>query len=271
MSTRRPARPAAPALNYWPLAVLAVVAALALALPGQVGELANTVGYAVCHRIPDRSFIIGGAQLPLCARDTGMFTAALATITVYMVVEPRRFANFPRFPYAFALIGLFLAWGFDGFNSYMLLATRQELLYAPQNWLRLVTGAGMGVSLGACVVALFNSAVWKPELISTQASVSSWREVGRLLLIAAGVVVVTLWQPAFLYGPLAALSALGAFGLLTIVNTLFVLLATKRQSAMDSWRQLQWPIAIGAFLTFNEIMLIVIARQALTASLGLPF
>ena len=41
---------------------------------------ANVVGYAVCHRIPDRSFIIGGAQLPLCARDTGMFTAALATI-----------------------------------------------------------------------------------------------------------------------------------------------------------------------------------------------
>ena len=77
MSARRPARPTTPALNYWPLAVLAVVAALALALPGQVGELANTVGYAVCHRIPDRSFIIGGAQLPLCARDTGMFLSLI--------------------------------------------------------------------------------------------------------------------------------------------------------------------------------------------------
>ena len=264
-------RAAPPQRNYWPLAVLGVIAALALALPQQVGELANVVGYAVCHRIPDRSFFVGGVQVPLCARDPGMFTAALATIVVYMVVEPRRFAIFPKLPHALVLVGLFLAWGFDGFNSYMLLATRQELIYTPQNWLRLVTGAGMGVSLGACVVALFNSAVWKPELTSLLPSVASWRDIGRLLLIAAGVIAVTLWQPAFLYGPLAAISALGAFGLLTIVNCLFVLLATKRQSAMDNWRQLQWPIAIGAFLTFNEVMLIVIARQALTASLGLPF
>jgi hypothetical protein len=35
----------------------------------------------------------------------------------------------------------FLAWAFDGLNSYFLLATGREMLYAPQNWLRLATGA----------------------------------------------------------------------------------------------------------------------------------
>ncbi len=271
MSAKSNPRRAAIALNPWPLAIAVAIGLLAMLLPQQVGALGNMVGYAVCHRIPDRSFFVGGTQLPLCARDTGMFTAALATMAVYISVEPRRVALFPRLPHALPLIGLFLAWAFDGVNSYLLLATRQVFLYEPQNWLRLVTGAGMGVSLGACVVALFNSAVWKPELMAMQPSVGSWREVGRLLIIAACVVLVVLWQPAFLYGPLAVLSALGAFTLLTIVNALFVLLATKRQSAMSAWNQLGWPMAIGAFLTFNEIMLIVIARQALTASLGLPF
>lgn len=254
-----------------PLVALAAVALLATALPEQAGALGNLVGYAVCHRIPDRSFFVAGIQLPLCARDTGMFTAALATLATYAAFDPRRVSRFPRFPQALPLVAMFLAWALDGFNSYALLATGQTLLYTPMNWLRLVTGAGMGVSLGACVVALVNASAWKPELLDDAPSVSTWTEVGRLLLIAAGVVAVTLWQPPFLYGLLAGLSALGAFGLLTIVSMLFVLLATKRHGALSEPGQLAWPAAIGAFVAFNLVMLIVIARQALTASLGLPF
>ena len=40
----------------------------------------DSVGYAVCHRIPERSFFFGYNQLPVCARDTGMFGAALMGI-----------------------------------------------------------------------------------------------------------------------------------------------------------------------------------------------
>ena len=43
--------------------------------PGLLGK-ADAIGYAICHRIGERSFQIGDRQLPLCARCTGEFYAA---------------------------------------------------------------------------------------------------------------------------------------------------------------------------------------------------
>lgn len=257
--------------NRWPLIIVAAISAIALLFPQGVGQFANLVGYAVCHRIPDRSFFLSGIQLPLCARDTGMFTAALATMVVYATFDPRRFARFPRFPQALALVAFLLAWGFDGFNSYVLLGTNKVLFYMPNNLLRLITGAGMGVALGSCVVPLVNSSLWTNELLDDVASVSTWRDVLRLVAIAAGVIVVVALQPDFLYGPLALLSGLGAFGLLVIVNGTLVLLIRKKNNTFTDPRALLWPTAIGAFLAFNEVMAIVLFRQWLTVQYNLPF
>ncbi len=59
------------------VALLAALTGLIMALwwlgtpPGLAGK-ADAVGYAVCHRIADRSFHVDGVQLPLCVRCTGM-------------------------------------------------------------------------------------------------------------------------------------------------------------------------------------------------------
>src|SRR5450759_1456011 len=44
--------------------------------PGLLGK-ADAIGYAVCHRISERSFHIGSIQLPLCARCSGMYLGAV--------------------------------------------------------------------------------------------------------------------------------------------------------------------------------------------------
>ena len=43
---------------------------------------ADWSGYALCHRITERSFTINGRQFPLCARCTGMYLGAALTIVV---------------------------------------------------------------------------------------------------------------------------------------------------------------------------------------------
>lgn len=257
--------------TWWPAVALAGVFVLAALAPPAALRAFDLVGYAVCHRIPDRSFIIGGVQLPLCARDTGMFTAALLGLVSFAVAQPRRVNQFPRRPFVFALAAFFLAWAFDGVNSYLLLMRGEVFLYPPQNWLRLVTGALMGVSLSAFVAPLFNAAVWRPGIGADEPSITSWRDVGRLVAIALLVIAVVLWQPTFLYGPIAAFSTLGVLALLLVVNALIVLLILRRESSLERWSQMALPLVAGAAFMFTEILLIDIARAALTRALGLPF
>lgn len=258
-------------LNWRPLAVLSAVVVIAMLLPTEVIRVFDLVGYAVCHRIPERSFIIAGTQLPLCARDTGMFSGALLGMFSFAIVQRARPALFPRAPYAFALLAFFLAWGFDGFNSYLYLLRGEPLIYMPTNWLRLTTGAFMGVTLSAFVVPLFHSAVWVPNLTIQQPSVNSWRTVLRLAAIALFIIAIGLWQPPFLYGPIAVISGLGPVMLLVVVNALLVVLIMKREGRSEHWRQLALPLVAGVFFTLTEILLIDLVRAALTQQFNLPY
>jgi uncharacterized membrane protein len=260
-----------PDYAWWPVLALLALAIIAAVLPKPILESLDLVGYAVCHRIPDRSFFIAQIQLPLCARDTGMFTGALLGIVSFAVVQRKRVALFPRRPFLFVLAAFFLAWAFDGFNSYMLLLRGQVFIYPSQNWLRLVTGAFMGVTLSAFVVPLVNSAVWRPELAASEPSVASWATVARLCSIAIGIIAVVLWQPDFLYGPIALISTLGVITLLVVVNALLVILLLKREARNERWSQLILPLIAGVFFTFTEIMVIDIVRAALTRQFNLSF
>lgn len=273
MNHRTPPQPAMPMEPAWlrfvPLLALAALTVLAMLLPKEVLRLFNVVGYAVCHRIPSRSFFIAGTQLPMCARDTGMFSAALLGLVMFAATLRRRAALFPRRPMLFAFVLAFVLWAFDGFNSYFLLVTGRTLFYLPQNGLRLVTGALMGASLSAFVAALFNQAVWRDA--ANTATVASWRDVGKLAGVAAAVIAVVLWQPDFLYGPIALASGLGAVILLTIINGLLVLIVLRQHGQMQHWRQMGMPLLAGSVMTLIEVIAIDWLRATFTAQMGLIF
>jgi uncharacterized membrane protein len=256
---------------WWPAVALAVAVVIAALLPKQLLQPLDLVGYAVCHRIPTHSFFIANIQLPVCARDTGTFGMALLGTVSFAVVQRKRVAQFPHRPYLYILAAFFLAWAFDGFNSYMQLLRGTVLLYPPQNALRLVTGALMGAALSTFVVPLFNSAVWQPSQVANEPSVSSWRTIVRLVVIALVYIAAVLWQPDFLYGPIALISTLGVLTLLMVVNSLLVILLMKREGRYERWNQLAFPLLAGAFLMFAEILLIDLARAWLTQQLHLPF
>jgi uncharacterized membrane protein len=56
---------------------------LAPVLPAWLSGAAYAVGSLVCHQRPDRSFHWGAAQLPVCARCTGIYAgAALAAVAL---------------------------------------------------------------------------------------------------------------------------------------------------------------------------------------------
>src|ERR1044071_9440247 len=146
-----------------PIAAVIVFAVwFSLTPPGLLGK-ADAIGYAICHRIDERSFHIGDRQLPLCARCTGEFFSATISLIFFTFVSPKK-SGMPGWKIGAPLLVFFLAFGIDGSNSYLyLLKTtapgfldKIPNLYVPNNTLRLLTGSGMGIALASILYPAFN-------------------------------------------------------------------------------------------------------------------
>ena len=48
------------------------------------------IGSVICHQLPDRSFFIGGQQLPVCARCTGVYLSFAAGFLAWWAVKTSR-------------------------------------------------------------------------------------------------------------------------------------------------------------------------------------
>lgn len=230
---------------------------------------ADYVGYAVCHRITDRSFTIAGRQLPLCARCTGMYLGISLTFLVLGLAGRRRWSLLPPLPVLLVLLGFVAAMGIDGINSYSHFFPNLPHLYEPHNWLRLVTGMGAGLAVGNMVFPGLAQTLWQGQ--DARAAMGSLRELAALLLLAILAIVLVLSnQPAILY-VLGLVSAAGVLLVLTAINTMTLLIALKRDARASGWRQAAVPLLVGLGLAIVEIIVIDFARYSLTGTMaGIP-
>lgn len=262
LSSRRPA-------DRWLLASGLIVVALFLLTPGGLLDKADHIGYAVCHQIPVRSFFFGNRQLPLCARCSGQYLGALGGLLLLIALGRGRSGRLPPAPIAVVLIGFFVLWAFDGFNSYLTLFPGAPHLYEPQNILRATTGALQGVALIALVLPFFNSSFWANT--TPVPTIARWRELGLLLVLVAAIVAATTSHIDTLLYPLALLSVGGTWMMLTIVNTMLVTLLMRREAQARTWRDALPLLVAGLALSTLELLAINLLRSYLTARLGLPF
>ncbi len=254
--------------GFLAVAALAILLFYLLAPPQGVLDKADHAAYAVCHRIPARSFVFGGRSLPLCARCSGTYLAAAAGLIMLVALGRRRAARLPA-PAFLAVFGVFLlAWAVDGFNSFLTLIPGLPYLYEPSNLLRLITGALEGVVIAAVVLPLANLTFWaKPD---AQRSVGAGRDLGWLLVAAAAVILLVSSEWAPLLYPLVLLSELAILGLVGLVNAMFVLMLMRRDGRATHAREALFPLLLGLALAAAELTAIGVARAALTERLGLP-
>lgn len=248
---------------------LVVLAVLWLAAPGDVLDKADRVGYAVCHRIPVRSYFFADRQLPLCARCSGQYLGTLFGLAMLLALRRERAGLLPPAPMVGVLLGFLLAWAVDGFNSYLTLFPGAPHLYEPRNVLRVATGGLQGVALISLALPFFNTTLWAHP--AAERTLSRWRELGGLVLIVAAIVgLVNSNQPVLLY-PLALLSVAGTLALLTLVNTMLLVLVLRRENQAEGWRDAAPLLVAGLALGGLEILALNLARAWLTQALGLPF
>lgn len=247
---------------------LVAIAALLFLGPHSLLDMADRAAYAVCHRLPDHSFVIAGRQLPLCARCSGTYLGALAALAMLGLRGKGRAGRFPTRPFLL-MLGLFmLAWAVDGLNSFLALLGMPHL-YPPSNELRLITGTLEGVVIAAVLLPALNVMLWRaPDDVRTIGN------GGDLLWLLAGAAVAIVavgseWGP-LLY-PVALLSGATIAVLLGALNAMFYLAARRRDGVAGRWQEVASPLLVGLALALSEIALIGLARDALSARMGLPF
>jgi uncharacterized membrane protein len=233
--------------------------------PGLLGK-ADAIGYAVCHQIDLRSFHLGVRSLPLCARCSGMYLGATLTFAYYLARGRGKAGFMPSKP-LLAILGLFfLAWAFDGVNSYLHFFPGVKGLYEPSNTLRLITGSLIGIVMTTIVYAGFNQTVWREW--KAEPALRSVADLGILLgLIALLDALVLSENPLILY-PLALASAFAVVFMLTSIYTMIGLLLTKRENRVEAWHGVITPALAGIAMTFVQIGLADIVRFWLTGTWG---
>lgn len=228
---------------------------------GLLGK-ADAVGYAVCHRITIRSFLIGERQFPLCARCSGMYLGALAGL-LYQTRWQRR-AGMPPWKILGVLGAFLLAFAIDGGNSYLHLFPGFTGLYQPTNFLRLITGTGVGLGIAAVLMPVVNQTLW--TMINPNPAINSWRRLGELLLSGAVVIAAMLSNNALILIPLAILSTATILAILTLVYGVLWVMVTRRENTFTRWKQLPWVLLAGFTTALAQIAVMDAGRYLLTGT-----
>jgi len=254
----------------WPMVSKAALIVLTVVLftvwlrftpPGVLGK-ADAIGYAVCHRIDDRSFFLGERQTPMCARCSGMFLGMLVGL-VYQARLGKR-SWLPPLKISIPMSAFLITFGVDGLNSMVQFFPTIPALYQPSNWLRLATGTGLGILVAVILMPVFHQAMWvNPE---ERPALESWSQAGGLLGIAAlaGLAMYTQ-NPFFLY-PLAVLSSLTVLLVLTLCYGLLGIVVFRRENTYQRWRNTWIPLAGGFITALVQIGLINLIRFQLTGT-----
>ena len=167
-----------------------------------------------------------------------------------------------------SLASFIILWGIDGLNSFLALLPNAPHLYQPHNLWRLITGTLQGLALSIIVYPVFNLVLWKEA--DNERVIRNWRELGYLLIPAALLVWIVQTQASFLLHPVAALSVLGVLAMLTLINTMIVLIVTRRESKAESWRDAFRPLSLGLLATFLEVSVLGLLHFTLIQWVALP-
>jgi uncharacterized membrane protein len=231
-------------------------------------DILDLLGAGVCGQIPSHSFIIGGRQLPLCARCTGTYLGALLGFLGLAALRRWHASSLPPSEVLALLASLIVLWGIDGLNSFLSLLPNAPHLYEPHNLWRLSTGILQGLALSIIVLPLFNFLLWKEA--NTERVIRDFRELGYLLTPAALLVWIVHTQANFLLYPVAILSILGVLAMLTLVNTMIVLIVTRREGKAESWRDAFGLLLLGLLATFLELSALGLLHFTLIQWFALP-
>ncbi|MCL2882098.1 MAG: DUF2085 domain-containing protein [Coriobacteriia bacterium] len=231
---------------------------------GWLQSVMLALGYGVCHQLPDRSFISGGFQQPVCARCSGIYIATTFGLVALFFLY--RFRHRPttspderlqvqlHWSYWVFLVLALGAMGYDGVSSYAHLRPTTDLI-------RLITGLAVGGALAPLLWALLNETLLKArESRKILACPRDWLlYLGTLVL--AGLIDY-LAGPVL--GPVVPLLVTACLVATFTTIALVVLGLFKRFAGrVDRARDVVFPALIALVIALALLMLFALGKAAL--------
>ena len=204
------------------------------------------LGYGLCHQLPARSLFGGAYQVPVCARDTGIYVGFVASFAlVALLAGGRRPAEGPRrwvIALGVVMIGVMVV---DGVTSYAGIRTTD-------NPIRLATGLLAGYALALFIVPLLNGQLWRVRDPSRPLD-AFWKVLLWLASIPA-VFFVTLWVLPWLGLGFPVLVMLAILTTFTLVNLVIVAMMRPFENRAERLRDLWQPVLLSFAFTIVELV-----------------
>ncbi len=236
---------------------------LRFAPAGLLGKM-DAVGYAVCHRIDARTFHLGERAIPMCSRCSGMHLATLLGLAFQSLYGKR--AKMPPMKILVVVSILAAAFALDGINSYMHFFPNGFWLYEPQNWLRLLTGSGLGLGIAIVLYPVINQVFWREW--QDEAAIDNWKTFLKVIVLVALLDLAILSENPIILYPLAVLSGLAVLVTLSLCYSMLVIMVIKRENAYDNWKSAWLPLLAGFLVAISQTYLIDFVRYLFTGTWG---
>jgi uncharacterized membrane protein len=210
-------------------------------------EFIDSIGYAVCHQIPERSLFIDGEQLPVCARDTGLYIGSLLSL-LFIVTTNRRNRNaIPVMYISFSFVFFMVLLAIDGLTSYF--GIRETT-----NGIRLATGLLVGITLPFFMYPLMIDNILSPR--TDQSILSRWYELVLLLFLVAASFLLIYRYNDFLFYPIIVLITGGILLLHYLMIVTLVSFVLSHMNSAKVRKNLFITLPLSAVLLFGEMFLL---------------
>ncbi|HEU5088800.1 MAG TPA: DUF2085 domain-containing protein [Roseiflexaceae bacterium] len=249
----------------WRIMFLSLLAVLVLGLVLWPGAPLEWKMYAAVHGVCAQvhNVQLGGMQLPLCARNTGIYGSFLLSGLYLLALGRARAGRLPPIAITALLVLFVIVMGVDGVNS-MLRDMFLPHLYVPRNDLRTLTGIGTGTALGVALLLILNLAL-RRDIDDDLRVLKNWRELGGLLGLNLLLWLGIYGNVSLAYWPIAIVAWIGIVAILFCVNLLVIGLLMRFENAVTRFSQLARPGVIALVFTLVELGLMSWGRFALEA------
>ncbi len=219
------------------LAVLAFLLA-----PWSLYDKLWAIAYGICPQRPGHSLFFGEVQMPIEAREGGMFSGFLLGLIFLVIIGRGKAIKLPPPRKLAVLVGFIALMGLDGLNA-LAYDLYLPTPYTPNLFMRSGTGLLTGLALAGVMVPVFNQTIW--EQSKAVASFSTWREIifAMLLVTIFWAVGLSGWKQLLYPISIVAISGLVILMLYFGVMLASILLRSERR--VSNFTELAPLILIG--------------------------
>ena len=213
------------------------------------------LGSAICHQLPERSYILGDLQMPLCARCIGIHLGFLLS-SLFLWTGSRRFASGILEKSAYIVLAvLFFIGCIDAILSYSGLSESDNLR-------RTVSGLLMGTTMPFLIVPLVNRILFpgRNGRVMFKSRVD-WAWLSTIYLVGAAI-ILSATTSFLLFSAVSILSVIGSIVFLFTLTTLLVLVLTDARGMSGHQRIELSAVSTVAFLIVLAIIHIMIFPPA---------